>query len=274
MEKTKPTPKRGRPPRVVEEKPAAKPKAKLIKRNVPDANQVPKVFEVVNGGGIYYKLRSRPIVFDEKTNTNRELRYCPAEKSVFKDEQSEAARVSPVVFRDKTLVVPHTQPNLLRYLELHPGNTANGGNAFRLLNEEVNVEKEIDNEFKTHDAISFIKARPIDELIPLAMALNIEVNQSNINIKRDLVRYAKSNPARFLDMTTNPLVEARSVVASAFDFEIIRNNGGAVVWTDTNKIIVSIPAGQDKTEVMTRFVMTDAGAAVLSEIERQLAEIA
>lgn len=274
MEKTKPTPKRGRPPRVVKEEPAAKPKAKLIKRNVPDANQVPKVFEVVNGGGIYYKLRSRPVIFDASTNTNRELRYCPAEKSVFKDEQSEAARVSPVVFRDKTLVVPHTKPNLLKYLELHPGNAANGGSAFRLLNEELNVEKEVDNEFKAHDAISFIKARPIDELIPLAMALNIEINQSNINIKRDLVRYAKSNPTKFLDMTTNPLVEARSVVASAFDFEIVRDNGGAVVWTDTNKIIVSIPAGQDKTEVMTRFVMTDAGASVLGEIERQLAEIA
>lgn len=274
MEKTKPTPKRGRPPRVVEEKPKAKPKANLVKRHVPDESKTPRVYQVSNGGGVYYKLRSRPIVFDGKTNTSRQLRYCPAEKSVFKDEQSENAVVSPVVFRDKLLVVPVTQPNLIKYLDLHPDNEKNGGSSFKLLNKEQNVEKEVEKEFKSHDAVAFIKARPIEELIPLAQALRIEVNQSNINIKRDLVRFAKSKPEEFLSMTTNPLVEARSVVTSAFDFDIIRNNGGAVVWVDTNKMIVSIPAGQEKTEVMTRFVMTDAGASVLGEIERQLAEIA
>ena len=39
-------------------------------------------------------------------------------------------------------------------------------------------------------------------------------------------------------------------------------------------MVVAIPAGMDRIEVTTRFVMTDAGSVTLAEIERQLAEIA
>ena len=67
---------------------------------------------------------------------------------------------------------------------------------------------------------------------------------------------------------------ARTTVAQSFDFQIIEDRNGGVVWFDTGKLIVSVPVGQDKVEVMTRFVMTDKGSTVLSELERQLAEIA
>jgi len=70
------------------------------------------------------------------------------------------------------------------------------------------------------------------------------------------------------------MVMARTTVAQSFDFQIIEQRSGAVVWFDTGKLIVSVPVGQDKTEVMTRFVMTDKGSSVLSELERQLDDIA
>jgi hypothetical protein len=70
------------------------------------------------------------------------------------------------------------------------------------------------------------------------------------------------------------MVNARSTVAQALDFQIIEERKGAVVWFDTGKMIVSVPVGQDSVEVMTRFVMTDKGTTVLSELERQLEAIA
>ena len=253
---------------------AAKPKKKVLKKKK-DLSKEPKLFTIKSGGGIYYKLRSHNVMhFDEEKNQLRELRYCAREPSVFADEQSNRAQRSHVVFRDQSLLVMANQPNLLKYLELHPDNMANGGTVFSLVNEDVDNEKVVENEFLVHDAISLIKSRPTDELLPLAMSLNIDINQSSLAVKRQLVSYAKKEPQKFLDMSNNPLVEARSSVRQAFDFEIIKNNGGAVVWFDTGKMIVAIPAGMDKVEVMTRFVMTDAGASTLAEIERQLAEIA
>lgn len=269
------TPKRGRP-RVQEvaEPAATKKKRKVITRQK-DASKEPKLYEIVGPSGIYYKLRSSKVLhFDNEKNSVRELRYCSTEPSVFADEQSERAVRNHVVFRDGRLLVRVDQPNLLQYLELHPDNQANGGNVFRLVNEEVNHEEVIENEFLIHDAITLIKSRPIDELLPLAMALNIDVNQSPLAVKRALVTQAKSNPKKFLETNNNPLVEARSSVQQALDFQIVSNKGGAVVWTDTNKMVVSVPAGMDAIEVLTRFVMTDQGASVLDEIDRQLAEIA
>ena len=275
MEKQQ-APKRGRP-RVQAEQPkveSVKPKRKVV-RKTKDKSKQPRLFKIEKGAGIYYKIRSANIThYDEDKNEVRELRYCAREQSVFVDEQSERAVRSHVIFRDGQLLVMPNQPNLLRYLELHPDNKANKGTVFSLVNEEVDHEKLVENEFLVHDAISLVKSRPVEELLPLAMALNIDINQSSLAIKRAMVVYAKKEPQKFLDMNSNPLVEARSSVQQAFDFEILRDNGGAVVWADTNKMVVSIPAGMNKVEVLTRFVMTDQGASTLAEIERQLAEIA
>lgn len=283
MEQNKPAAKRGRPvtrketeaPKKAAPKKAAT-KKPSIKRNIPDRNRLPKMYEMAGKkGGLFYKVRSNNLViYDEETNTNRRIRYCPGEASIYVDEQSDAAVKEHVVFRNKMLIVPYDKPNLLAFLEKHPDNQANGGGSFRLVNKEIDIEKEVENEFLVTDAISMIKARPIDDLLPVALSLNINTNQNDLSIKRSLVMYAKKNPQKFMDMFDNPVVHARTMVMQGFDFQIITDKNGAVVWTDTGKIILSIPVGQDRIDTVTRFCMTDKGSSVLSEIERQLNEIA
>ena len=283
MEQNKPAAKRGRPvtrketeaPKKAAPKKAAT-KKPSIKRNIPDRNRLPKMYEMAGKkGGLFYKVRSNNLViYDEETTTNRRIRYCPGEASIYVDEQSDAAVKEHVVFRNKMLIVPYDKPNLLAFLEKHPDNQANGGGSFRLVNKEIDIEKEVENEFLVTDAISMIKARPIDDLLPVALSLNINTNQNDLSIKRSLVMYAKKNPQKFMDMFDNPVVHARTMVMQGFDFQIITDKNGAVVWTDTGKIILSIPVGQDRIDTVTRFCMTDKGSSVLSEIERQLNEIA
>ena len=57
------------------------------------------------------------------------------------------------------------------------------------------------------------------------------------------------------------------------DFQILRMDDDGMKWYDSGKIIVSTPAGQDTMDVATRFCLTDKGAPVLEEIERQLSKI-
>lgn len=255
--------------------PAAK-KAPTIKRNIPNDEQRPAVFVPLNNkGGIVMKLRNSNLsYFDKESGQVRQIRYAPLEPSVFVDEQSQNPVVEQVFMYDKMLVVPIEKPNLKKFLELHPDNQANGGSVFRMLDKEKPKVQELDNEFLVHDAISIIKSKTVSDLIPLAMSLKIDIDQDDLSVKRDLVRYARRNPEKFLDMTTNPLVEVRSSTSQAFDFNIVRNNGGAVVWYDTNKVIVTVPTGQDAQETLARYCMTDQGSSVLLEIDRQLAEIA
>ena len=245
-----------------------------IKRNISDAPR-PTLFKC-DRGGIYLKISNSNLsVFDNETGRVRALRYCPGENSVWKDEQSDASVVEQVVFNNKILVVPVEKPNLLKFLELHPQNKANGGKLFyKPESKEAVAEETIEQEFLIHDAIALIKNRPIDELLPVAMAMNIDQNQKDIAIKQALVRQAKADPAKFMSMFDSPMVHTRSTVMQAFDFLILALKNGAVVWFDTGKLIVSVPVGQDKVDVVTRFAMTDNGSSVLAEIERQLEDIA
>ena len=283
MTQDQPAAKRGRPvTRKKTEAPQAptakKPVAKkrTVKRNLPDENKLPKLYETMGGrGGIFLKLKSDGInVYDDKTGTVRQIRYCPGEQSIFVDEQSENAVKEHVVFRNKMLTVRYDQPNLIAFLEKHPENADNGGGVFQLVNKEIDVEKEGEKEFLITDAITMIKARPIDELVPVAMALNINTDQKDLQLKRALVQYAKKNPTTFMGMFDNPMVHARTTVMQAMDFQIVTQKGGAIVWADTGKMILSVPVGQDAVDTLTRFVMTDKGASVLSEIDRQLEAIA
>ncbi len=284
MTQEKTTVQRGRPIARKETSPApeaapkkaVKAKRPTVKRNLPDTSKLPKMYETMGGrGGVFYKLRGNKLtVYDEETGRRRAIRYCPGEASIYVDEQSDQAVREHVIFRNKMLVVPYDQPSLREYLDKHPDNAANGGGSFRLVDNKVNYQKDIDNEFLVHDAISLIKARPIEELLPVAMSLNINTDQQDLQVKRALVMYARKSPQKFIEMFDNPLVHARTSVMQAMDFQIISEKKGVIVWSDTGKLVVSVPVGQDAIDTMTRFCLTDKGSSVLNEINRQLEEIA
>ena len=260
----------GRPP-----KQAAPKKKSTFRRNIPDVDKMPKTFEVISGNDFILKISTRNVrAIDPDTGKVRAIRYCPQENSPWIDEQSQVSLVGSVLFENKYLTVYPNQPNLISFLELHPDNQKNGGLLFKLMNKEETFEQDIESEFKVNDAISIIKSRPLDELLPVALALNINTNQKDLAVKHALIKIAKSEPDKFLGTIDSPMVNARSTVTQALDFQIIEERKGAVVWFDTGKMIVSIPVGQDSVEVMTRFVMTDKGTTVLSELERQLEAIA
>ena len=280
----KPAVKRGRPitrketspPSETTKKKAIKKKTPTIKRNIPNELKLPKLYETIGGrGGVFFKLRaSKLTVYDNETNQRRAIRYCPGEPSIYVDEQSKQAVREHVIFRNKMLIVRYDQPNLLDFLDKHPDNQANGGGSFKLIDKKDNVEKEIADEFLVTDAIAMIKARPLEELLPVALSLNINTNQKDLLVKRALVLYAKKQPQKFIDMFDNPVVHTRTTVMQGLDFQIVSEKNGVIVWPDTGKVVVSIPVGQDPIDTLTRFCMTDRGSSVLSEIERQLADIA
>ena len=91
--------------------------------------------------------------------------------------------------------------------------------------------------------------------------------------KRELLQEAKSNPNRFIKMFDNPQVQTRSTIMNAVDFQILRADGDGLKWYDSGKLIVSTPVGQETLDVATRFCLTEKGATVFEEIERQLSKI-
>lgn len=245
-----------------------------VKRVESDPKKENKVYTIVKGGGIWYKLRQSNItVFDEETGQVRQLRYSPNENSVWADEQSENIIREQITFQAKNLVVPYSKPNLQKYLELHPDNKVNGGSIFELVDTARNAETELESEFSMLEAVSMVRDKSIDELLPVAMYLGVNTSQKNMEIKRELLREAKANPTRFIQMFDNPMVRTKSVIMSAVDFQILKSDVDGLKWFDSNRLIVATPAGQDTIDIATRFCLSEKGALVFEEIQTQLDKI-
>ena len=229
-----------------------------------------RVYSIPRGGGIISTIKSEAIIYDAETNTNRQIRYCPNEASVFVDEQSSFAVRKHVVFEGGLLYVPAEEPTLQKFLELHPGNKSNGGGLFELVNTEHKAELDINTEFVLHDAIGMVRNKSIDELMPIAIYLGMDTNQKNAELKRELLMEAKARPKRFIELFDNPTVAARAVVKKAVDFQLLNAREDGMYWFDSNRLIIATPVGQDTVSVMTQFCMTEKGGTVYETLKEEL----
>jgi hypothetical protein len=233
-----------------------------------------QIYSVMKGSGIWYKLKQNGItIYDPETDKVREIRYCENEPSVYTDEQSSNAIRSQIVFKEGILIVPPVKANLQDYLALHPSNKANGGSTFTIINKEAKATIELDQEFLLLDAVSIVRDKSIDELLPICMYLNIDVNQRNNEIRRELLLEAKGNPKNFIELMDNPYVRSMSAIKQAVDYNILKGKDDGMYWMDSGRLIVTTPVGQDTVTVMTRFCMTEKGASVYDEIVSRLEKI-
>ena len=227
-------------------------------------------FKVISGGGIVFKIPTRTTVYDKDSSRVREIRYCPNEPSIFTDEQSENAQRDHILFRNKMLFVPSEKPNLLEFMMTQPGNKANGGNLFDMVDNSRSAEEELEREFTQFEAVAMVRDKDLSELLPVAMFLGINTNRKSAEIRRDLLMDAKKNPTRFVELFDNPQVKCKSAVLQAIDFQILNKKADGMYWFDTNRLIVTAAAGLDPVDVMTRFCLTEKGAPVYDRLLEEL----
>lgn len=262
--------KRG--PRVIEAPtPTVNRGATVVKRE--QAPNLQKIYEIPYGGGIVCKIKSESTVYDKETQQVRGIRYCPNEPSVYMDKQSQNSRREHIIFRNGMLIVPENKPNLSQYLDLHPQNRANGGDLFQLVERNRDVQAQVDREFLLHDAVALVRTKELDELLAVAVALGINIQQKTIEIRRELLTEAKASPDAFIKMFDDPRVKCRSAVIQSNDFQIISLRADGVFWFDSGRLILSVPAGQDPTDIMVRFCLTEKGASVYEELISRLEKL-
>lgn len=253
--------------------PKSAPKKTVIRRErVENKNQE---YELIGKGGIVTMLPQKGVtVYDPEKDSVREIRYCPNEPSVWSDEQGDKAKKEAVMFRDGKLFVPKEKPNLRDFMVKHPGNVINGGKLFRLVDKKADAEKELKKEFLLNDAISMVRDKAIEDLLPVALYFGYDINASTSDIRFNLLQQAKKKPDEFIQAFDNPQVQARSTVKQASDYQFIKLKPDGAYWFDSNQLIVSVPTGQDPVDVLTRYCLTEKGSAVLSNLEEKLSKLA
>lgn len=273
MSTTTQTPKRGRPAGSTNKKPAA-PKQSVstgmtIKREIP--TEVTLEYKSLVATGATWLIQQRGItIHDKETDSIREIRYCPSENSIFRDEQSDLSVRKSIVFNEGRIFVRPDQPNLRKYLDAHPGNKVNGGKMFYLVDQKKNSKEKLDKEFVMAEAINMIRTKDLNELLSVAVSYGINIDRAVDEIKHDLMIAAKKSPQKFIEAFDSPTVKMKTKLTLAKKYQIIKFDKEGMKWYDSNKLIVSVPVGKDPIEVGVRYLLTEAATSVVEEIDRQL----
>jgi len=254
-------------------KPQAKKQAPVFKRTIQENTS--KVYEALKNKGPAFMIMSRKIsIYDKETDSIRTARYCPNENSIWMDEQNENSRTEPIIFRDGFLTARAEQPNLRKFLELHPSNVSNGGNQFKVIDTKSDAESVVKKEFEVFDAVSMIKNSETNDLLSVALYFKISIDRQMSEIKHDLLMIAKKKPATFIKAFDDPIVKCKATIKQALDYQVIKSSRDSVRWYDSNGIIVSVPHGQDAIDIMSRFCLTEKGASALASIQDELDKLA
>ena len=225
-----------------------------------------------------YMLASRnsqryPLLwFDEEKGINRPLRYARNQKSPFEDEQDGNAILEPIVFEDGVLFVPKTNQVLQKFLYYHPQRDM----VFEEINKERDAQEELDYVEAALEAQVIAKNLEFEKLVSVARVLlgSQAEKMSSIELKRDILLYAKENPVDFLDTLNDPMLEMQDTVYQFFNKNYLTfRNGNKDVYFNlpkNKKKLLTVPFGEDPYFIVASHFQSDEGVELYKLLKSRL----
>ena len=96
---------------------------------------------------------------------------------------------------------------------------------------------------------------------------------SSKEIKRDLLLFAKRNPALFLDLANDENVQLRNFAIKAKEANIINlsQDQRTISWASNGKKLMTVPFDENPYSAFAAFLQTDEGVEVYKSIEKKFA---
>lgn len=207
--------------------------------------------------------------FDNETGENRTLRYARNQKSPFEDEQDGNAILEPIIFEDGYLTVYKNNQVLQQFLHYHPGN----GNTFKELDKAKEAQEDIDIVQKEIDALVAANDMSLERKIAVARVVFNNVDKmSTAEIKRDILMFAKHEPAEFLEVINDPDLEIDSNIAEFISNNYLELTTKSVTLTTgkTKKKLLSLPFGEDPMYIISSWMKSDEGLPTYKMLLKKL----
>jgi hypothetical protein len=247
---------------------AAKPKWEYRDRLYElNGNKKPLVFTVPT----MHSAKKPLLWFDEEKGYQRELKYATNQQSPFVDEQKGTATLGRIVFRDGSLTVPKQNVVLQKFLSYHPmmlKNVIKEYNPVAIANYQVDyIEMEL-------EAMNLATSLDIEEAEAIMRVQNgSAVSQmSSKELKRDLLVFARNQPALFIELANDDNVHLRNIGIKATEMGILRlsNDQRTFYYGDTDRKIMTVPFDEHPYSALAAYFKTDEGMEVLNVVEKRL----
>jgi len=219
--------------------------------------------KMIKSAGVYY--------FDEEAGYERELKYCENQRTSFVDEMVGDQRLSHIIFRNGALVVPKNKVVLQKFLSLyHP----HRDKVFYELKPQVIAQDELVDINLEVDAL--IAARNMDiDMAEAVMRAEIGSKVSKMSskeLKRDLLIFAKKNPALLLDLASDADVQLRNFGIKATEMGILKlsQDQRTFSWGSNDRKLMNVPFDEHPYSALAAWFKTDEGMEIYSNIEKRL----
>lgn len=215
-----------------------------------------------------YQLPSEGITLDDETGKVRRWRCLSGIDTIWVDEQE---GVEPNGFEDyEQIIFSHGHLRIrgfeknklavLMNLDVFEGKKNKRFDVqpvYRLVDEDLDLSKQLDSLDAEYDALKIAKECSDDEMLPFAYVLGIDVTQSVKTVRRDFILKAKANPKYFLKYFVDPKNEITFKVYDALNKNIISGSiiEGKLVWSESRKVIMDAPKGSDIAQEIAKSVM-------------------
>jgi|TARA_B110000261_G_C13016601_1_gene330306 hypothetical protein len=208
--------------------------------------------------------------FDEGLKINRELRLATNQKSLFADEQNGYSTLTHVIFQDGVLNVPRTEVTMQKMLSLyHPLK----GNLWIEADAAKDAEDEIDLLEFEMEALNLVQTLDIEHLEAIMRTeLGSAVStMSSRELKRDAYRFAKSQPALFIEISEDEDIKLRNLANRAVEQGVILLTDDNTVFKFANgKKILTVPFEQHPYAALSQYFKTDEGVMLMKSLTKKL----
>ena len=247
-------------------------KTKQKKQTVVKPVYKDKLYELtINETPIVFILKSKGLLwFDPEKGYEREVKYCPNQKTIFVDEMKGVQRLEHVTFRDGKLFVPKEKQTLQKFLEVHPLN----GKKFVEYNAVQIAEDDLDVLEMELEAMNTAQTIDIDHAEAILRSeLGNEVSKmTSKELKRDLLLFAKNNPKLFLELANDENINIRNLGIKAVENNIINlsSDQRTYTWASTGRKLITVPFDENPYSALAAWFKTDEGVEVYQTIEKKL----
>jgi len=209
--------------------------------------------------------------FDEEKGYERELKYTSNQRTCFVDEMVGEQRLEHIVFRNGALMVPKEKTILQKLLSLYHPHRKTLFFESKPAQVAASQVETIEMEIEALNAAQNLDIDMAEAVMRVELGSKVS-EMSSKELKRDLLLYAKRNPALFLELVNDENVVLRNFGIKATEMGIIKlsSDQRTFLWGSNDRKLMNVPFDEHPYSALAAWFKTDEGMEIYSNIEKRL----
>ena len=124
------------------------------------------------------------------------------------------------------------------------------------------------------DAMTAARSMDVDQVEAILRVEKGSVvnNMSSKELRRDVLLFAKKNPALFISLAKDDNVQLRNIAIKAQEAGVIKlsQDQRTFTWGSTDRKLMNVPFDENPYSAFAAFLKTDEGVEIFKSIEKKL----